>query len=45
MINSLEMEFIKELEQLMSIKAKELKRNEVYKDIFDSFSPDIEEVH
>lgn len=26
MINSLEMEFIKELEQLMSIKAKELKK-------------------
>ena len=26
-------------------KAKELKRNKVYKDIFDDFSPDIEEVH
>ena len=26
-------------------KAKELKRNELYKDIFDDFSPDIEEVH
>jgi len=26
-------------------RAKELKRNKVYKDIFDSFISDIEEVH